>query len=93
MRLAVAELLGMRKRLEETRALLGASLREKAPNHDFSHIESGKGMFSFLGLSSDRVQQLKSDFGVYMVDSSRINVAGITQDNVDYLGESIAAVL
>jgi aspartate/tyrosine/aromatic aminotransferase len=89
----LTELLGMRKRLEETRALLGASLRDKAPNHDFSHIERGKGMFSFLGLSSDRVQQLKSDFGVYMVDSSRINVAGITQDNVDYLGESIAAVL
>ncbi|MEX2125410.1 MAG: amino acid aminotransferase [Woeseia sp.] len=89
----LTELVGMRKRLKETRELLVASLRERAPSHDFSHIERGKGMFSFLGVSSEQVQRLKSEFGVYMVDSSRINVAGITRNNVGYLGESIAAVL
>ena len=89
----LAELLGMRRRLRETRELLVAVLREQAPNHDFSHIARGKGMFSFLGVSSEQVQRLKSDFAVYMVDSSRINVAGITRENVGYLGESIAAVL
>ncbi len=36
---------------------------------------------------------LKKDYGIYMVDSSRINVAGITVENVDYLASSIAAVL
>ena len=50
-------------------------------------------MFCFLGISADQVGRLKRDHGVYMVDSSRINVAGITPDNVDYLAESIAAVL
>jgi aspartate aminotransferase len=50
-------------------------------------------MFSFLGVSREQVQRLKSEFGVYMVDSSRINVAGITRGNVAYLAESIAAVL
>jgi len=89
----LAELLAMRERLKETRALLGQALRGKAPGHDFSHIERGKGMFSFLGVSGAQVQRLKSEFGVYMVDSSRINVAGITRDNVEYLGDSIAAVL
>jgi len=89
----LTELAAMRGRLKETRALLCASLRDHAPDRDFSHLERAKGMFSFLGLSSNQVQQLKSDFGVYMVDSSRINVAGITRDNVDYLAASIAAVL
>jgi aspartate aminotransferase len=89
----LAELGKMRARLKETRALLCASLRDHAPNRDFSHIERAKGMFCFLGLSTEQVQQLKSDSGVYMVDSSRINVAGITRSNVDYLGASIAAVL
>jgi aspartate/tyrosine/aromatic aminotransferase len=87
------ELATMRNRLRETRELLCAALREKAPEHDFSHIERGKGMFSFLGVSGEQVQRLKSEFGVYMVDSSRINVAGITRGNVGYLAESIAAVL
>jgi aspartate aminotransferase len=89
----LAELAAMRNRLKETREMLAASLRDKAPEHDFSHIERGKGMFSFLGISAAQVLRLKSEFGVYMVDSSRINVAGITRENVDYLGESIAKVL
>lgn len=89
----LAELLVMRDRLKETRALLTQALRDKAPGHDFSHIDRGKGMFSFIGVSGEQVQRLKSEFGVYMVDSSRINVAGITRENVGYLGDAIAAVL
>ena len=43
--------------------------------------------------SPEQVQRLKQDHGVYMVNSSRINIAGITAGNVNYLAESIAAVL
>lgn len=88
-----AEVDAVRKRLKEMRGLLTAALRDKAPDHDFSHIERANGMFSFLGTSAAQVEQLKKDYGVYMVDSSRINVAGITRDNVEYLADSIAAVL
>ena len=44
-------------------------------------------------LSPEQVAQLKRDYGIYLVNSGRINVCGITRDNVDYLSESIAAVL
>ena len=88
-----AELSGMRRRLKEMRALLGAALRDKAPDHDFSHIERAHGMFSFVGLSPEQVDRIKGEFAVYMVNSSRINIAGITPDNVDHLASSIAAVL
>lgn len=89
----LAELAEMRERLKEMRALLGAALRQKAPDHDFSHIERANGMFCFVGISPEQVDRIKSEFGVYMVNSSRINVAGITKDNVDHLASSIAAVL
>ncbi len=88
-----AELASMRERLQEMRALLATALREKAPQRDFSHLQRATGMFCFLGVSAEQVARLKKDFGVYMVDSSRINVAGITTENVDYLASSIAAVL
>lgn len=87
------ELNGMRQRLKDMRSMLGSALRESAPGHDFSHVEQAKGMFCYLGVSSDQVEKLKTDFGVYMVGSSRINVAGITGENVAYLAQSIAAVL
>lgn len=87
------ELGAMRSRLSAMRLLLHEALGDKAPDHDFSHLTRANGMFCFLGVSKDQVERLKRDFGVYMVGSSRINVAGITESNVEYLADSIAAVL
>ena len=89
----VDEVKGMRDRIHDMRALLSNALKAKAPDHDFSHLVHANGMFCFLGVSPQQVGILKKDYGIYMVDSSRINVAGITVENVDYLASSIAAVL
>ena len=89
----IAELTEMRERLQRMRALLSEALQQKAPQHDFSHLARATGMFCFLGISAAQVATLKRDYGVYMVDSSRINIAGITTQNVDYLATSIAATL
>ena len=87
------ELAEMRGRLREMRVLLNEALIEKAPDHDFSHLVRATGMFCFLGISEDQVNRLKRDYGVYMVGSSRINTAGITAKNVNYLADAIAATL
>jgi aspartate/tyrosine/aromatic aminotransferase len=87
------ELAGMRGRLKEMRVLLNDALKDRAPDHDFSHLVRATGMFCFLGVTADQVARLKKDYGVYMVNSSRINIAGITAHNVNYLADSIAAVL
>jgi len=50
-------------------------------------------MFCFLGVSPEQVSRLKKEHSVYMVDSSRINIAGITADNVGHIARSVAAVL
>ena len=89
----VVELDAMRERLSGMGRLLHDALRLSAPQHDFSHLLNAKGMFCFLGVTPEQVARLKKESGVYMVASSRINVAGITPSNVDYLAKSIAAVL
>lgn len=89
----VSELDEMRARINGMAILLHDTLKRKAPDHDFSHLTRSNGMFCFLGINAEQVERLKKDFGVYMVGSSRINVAGITPSNVDYLASSIAAVL
>jgi aspartate/tyrosine/aromatic aminotransferase len=83
----------MRKRLKSMRGKLVEALKVSAPAHDFSHISRANGLFSFLGVSETQVEKLKKDYGVYMVGSSRINIAGISGENVGYLAESVAAVL
>jgi aspartate/tyrosine/aromatic aminotransferase len=87
------ELAEMRGRLREMRVLLHEALRERAPQQDFSHLVRAAGMFCFLGVTPEQVERLKKEYGVYMVGSSRINIAGITAHNVNYLADSIAAVL
>ncbi len=89
----LGEVDAMRGRLESMRALLNEALLERNPGRDFSHLVRANGMFCFLGVTPDEVQRLKRDYGVYMVDSSRINVAGITEQNVGYLADAIAAVV
>ncbi len=87
------ELTGMRDRINGLRSLLVQKLKDNNVERDFSFIEQEKGMFSFLGLSVEQVQQLVNHYSIYLVNSSRINVAGINTDNIDYLARSIAEVL
>jgi len=88
-----AELTEMRDRINGLRAQLVAKLKARGVNRDFSFIQNEKGMFSFLGLSPEQVKRLVGEFSIYLVGSSRINVAGINNRNIDYLVDCIAAVL
>jgi aspartate aminotransferase len=86
------ELLAMCERINGLRADLVMKL-SAASGRDFGFIQREKGMFSFLGLTLDQAQRLRKEHGIYMLDSSRINVAGVNASNIDYLAEAIARVL
>ena len=94
LRVLWAEELGeMRSRLNGLRRLLVDKLKERDAPRDFSFIADERGMFSFLGISREQVIRLREEFHVYMVETSRINVAGINQSNADYVADAIVAVL
>lgn len=88
-----AELTEMRDRINGLRVELVNKLKANGVDRDFSFIQNEKGMFSFLGLTPEQVKRLISEFSIYLVGSSRINVAGINKSNIDYLADSIKAVL
>lgn len=87
------ELQAMRERISGMRQLLVDKLLENGVSRDFSFITAQNGMFSFLGISKEQVKQLQDEFSIYIVGSSRINVAAITPSNADYLAGAIAKVL
>ena len=60
---------------------------------DFGFIGTEHGMFSFLGLSVEQAQRLREEQSVYMLDSSRINIAGLNANNLGRVVEAVAAVL
>lgn len=87
------ELKEIRQRINTLRSQLVTELNSRQSVADFSFIEKEKGMFSFLGLSVPQVQTLIKDYSVYLVDSSRINVAGVNSSNIDYLADAVAKVV
>jgi aspartate aminotransferase len=88
-----AELTEVRERIQSMRSLLADNIRNNAAGIDFSHIKKQKGMFSFLGLNTAQLDQLREEYGVYIVSSSRVNLAGINSNNIGYLSDSILSVL
>ncbi|MFP4380272.1 MAG: amino acid aminotransferase [Candidatus Sumerlaeia bacterium] len=87
------EVAEIRDRINEMRRLFVEKMQEKAPGNDFSFITKQNGMFSFSGLNKEQVAKLKEDFAIYIVGSGRINVAGMTPGNMDYLTDAISKVL
>ncbi|MCF6186039.1 MAG: aspartate/tyrosine/aromatic aminotransferase [Desulfobulbaceae bacterium] len=89
----LAELAAMRDRLRAMRSGLVQGLANCGVEGDFSFIERQRGMFSFSGLSDEVVQWLRAEKGIYMVGGGRINLAGLTTDNIDYVCKSIAEAM
>lgn len=84
------ELNGMCKRILHLRHGFAGAL---APVGDFSFIASQRGMFSFLGISPEQVSQLRAVHGIYMLDSSRVNVAGLNDQVMPRVADAIRDVL
>lgn len=89
----VKELEEMRGRLNGLRRLFVDKLTARKTRMDFSFIAKERGMFSFLGITKEQVIRLREEFHIYMVESSRVNIAGINHANVDKIADAIAAVL
>ncbi|MEL4483792.1 amino acid aminotransferase [Shewanella algae] len=87
------ELTEMRQRIASMRTLFVESLKAEGVDRDFSFISRQNGMFSFSGLNKEQVARLKDEFGVYIVGSGRISVAGMTKTNMPVICKAIAKVL
>ena len=87
------ELNEVRNRINRLRSLFVQRLRAASIEQDFSFIENEKGMFSFLGVTENQIKVLIEKYSIYLVNSSRINVASINDSNIDYLINSLKEVL
>ena len=86
------ELDEMRSRINGLRTLIKESLAAKGIEQDFSFIDRQNGMFSFLGINKEQIERLQKDYSIYIVGSSRVNVAGISDANIDYFANAVADV-
>lgn len=87
------ELDEMRNRINGLRTLIKDSLAAQGVAQDFSFIDKQNGMFSFLGINKEQIERLQKEYSIYIVGSSRVNVAGVSQANIEYFSKAVADVL
>lgn len=89
----ISEVYAMRDRIKAMRLKLKSVLEAKIPNRNFDYITRQNGMFSFTGLTPEQVERLKSKYSIYMISNSRMCVAGLNTNNIDYVANAMADVL
>lgn len=80
----------MRTRVTGLRSALVEQLKHACPQRDFSFIARQQGMFSFLGVDAEQVRALREQHHVYMTDDSRMNIAGLRKENIEYFAKAVA---
>ncbi len=86
------ELNQMRERLGKLRQLLVQALQQETGTNRFDFIVDHKGMFTLLGLTPQQMTQLKTEYGVYAVGDSRVNVAALSEKDIPFVAKAIAAI-
>ncbi|MEM7124590.1 MAG: amino acid aminotransferase [Pseudomonadota bacterium] len=86
------ELDTMRQRVQSLRRALADSLRLKTNSDRFDFFAEHRGLFSLTGLSPEQVAALREGYGIYLIGDGRMNVAGLTEDNIDAFADALIAV-
>ena len=89
----LAEVETMRTRILAMRQALVMVLKEAVPGQNFDYLLKQRGMFSYTGLSAAQVERLREEFGVYLIASGRMCVAGLNSRNVQRVAQAFAAVM
>lgn len=89
----LAEVETMRRRILDMRQALVSVLKAEMPGRNFDYLLQQRGMFSYTGLSAAQVDRLRDEFGVYLIASGRMCVAGLNSNNVQRVAQAFAAVM
>ncbi len=88
-----AELGAMRDRIKAMRVALRDKVAARVPGRNLDYFTTQRGMFSYTGLSEAQVDRLRMEYGVYLVRTGRMCIAGLTSANIDYVADCFAKVL
>ncbi|BCH57182.1 amino acid aminotransferase [Agrobacterium vitis] len=87
-----AELEDMRNTIVSLRQALAKAFQLRSQGNHYDFLTANKGMFSKLGVTPQQVERLRNEFAIYMVEDSRINIAGLRHEQIDSFVEAVVCV-
>lgn len=89
----VAELEHIRKRMNRLRTGLADGLNQSQNVIDFEFVANTRGMFCYLGIPEQAVLDLRSEYGIYLLNSTRINIAGLSEQNLPIVIDRVSEII
>lgn len=86
------EVESMRCRIAAVRKNLASRLTHLLPDKNFSYLVNQRGMFSYTGLNALQIRTLREQYGIYLINNGRINIAGLNSKNIENVTSAIAAL-
>lgn len=87
------ECASMAERIKTMRAKLVEKLKEVGSTHDWSHVADTQiGMFAYTGMSAEMCDQLTKDYAIFLTRDGRISIAGLNDNNLEYVANAVHAV-
>ena len=88
----IKELNEMRLNMLDIRKSLAEELRKESQSNRFDFLETHRGMFSLLGATKDQVLSMREKHAIYMIEDSRVNIAGLNKKRLSKLAGAIIDV-
>ena len=88
-----SELAGMREQIKSARAQLANAIGVNLGTDRFHYFTGQKGMFSLLPLSNEDCNRLKDHYGIFVTPDGRLNMAGLSANNVERVGRALSEIL
>jgi aspartate/tyrosine/aromatic aminotransferase len=86
------EVQGMNARIEKLRTRFVEELVSRSRKRDYRYLAQRVGMFCFTGLQKEEVERLQRDFAIYMPLDGRINIAGLSDENLSSVVDALIDV-
>lgn len=86
-----AELKEIRDNLRMLRGMLSSELRQRTGSDRFGFVAEHRGMFSLMGATAAQVNEIREQFGIYMVGDGRVNIAGLSAATVPLLADALVS--
>ena len=87
------ELASMCQRIARMRQAIHDGLKDHVRGEMLTRYIKQRGMFTYTGLVAEQADRLKEEFGVYILRSGRMCVAGLNDSNVQIVADAIGKVL
>ncbi len=87
-----SELDSMRTRIAGLRVALAAALAARTGSDRYDFLVRHRGMFSLIGVTPAQAERLRGEHGVYVVSDGRINVAGLTEAQIEPFVAALTAL-